>query len=58
MIMLEQEPIVAPIYRILYLPNASIIADFETRDAAQSYIRFHLTELFWDKEYLFEVIEV
>jgi hypothetical protein len=53
-----EEPIVAPVYRILYLPSASIIADFKTRDAAQHYIRFHLTEMFWGREHLFEVVEI
>jgi hypothetical protein len=53
-----EEPTVAPVYRLLYLPNASIIGEFETRDAANHYIRFHLTELFWGKEHLFEVVEI
>jgi len=52
------EPVVAPVYRLLYLPTASIIGDFETREAAQHYIRFHLTELFWGREHLFEVVEI
>lgn len=45
-------------FRLLYLPSANIIGDFETRDAAYHYIRFHLTELFWGREHLFEVVEV
>lgn len=53
-----EKPSIAPIYRLLYLPNANIVGEFTSRQAAQQHIIFYLSDSFYDREYLFEVIEV